>query len=211
MSLFAKKTVEHSLNFSLGTKKLILIVGLGNIGKEYAGTRHNIGFECLDIFRENQSEFDAWKDKKELFCQLATGTFNGDTKVILAKPSTFMNNSGKAVQAITSFFKLQNDSVTIVHDELDIPFGQIRTRTGGGSAGHNGIKSISSSIGDDYNRIRIGILNDKPEQMESADYVLAKFTKNEQEELPLLKREVQSILIELIYSSKLLAETRTYI
>lgn len=210
MSLFQKKILEHSLNYSLNSKKTLIIAGLGNIGAEYVNTRHNIGFACLEALKGSQSEFEPWQTKKTLHCELSTGTL-GETKVILAKPTTFMNNSGQAISAILNFYKMEPSQLIVVHDELDLPFGQIRARVGGGSAGHNGIKSISSQIGEDYGRIRIGIMGDKPEQMDSADYVLAKFSKSEQESLSKLIREVQSLLIEIIYQGKVLPETRNFI
>lgn len=210
MSLFQKKTVEHSQNFTLGSAKSLVIVGLGNIGKEYDLTRHNIGFACVDALHDSQSEFTPWQDKKALFCTLSTGTF-GDTKVILIKPTTFMNESGKSIRAVLDFYKLPVGAVTVVHDELDVNFGQIRTRVGGSSAGHNGIKSVTSHIGDVYGRVRVGVMGEKPEQMDTADYVLAKFSSEEQKDLPLLKREVQSVLIELIYRGELYPDTRSFI
>ena len=209
MSLFQKKTVEHSLNFSLEGSKHLLIVGLGNIGKEYDTTRHNIGFDCLDAFKETQSEFEPWQNKKALFCQMSSGTF-GTTKVTLTKPSTLMNNSGQSVQAVSDYFKIPAKDTFVVHDDLDINFGQIRTRVGGGSAGHNGIKSVTSHIGDSYGRIRVGIMGDKPEQMDTSDYVLAKFSNLEQKDISKLTREVSSILIELIYRGELYPETRNF-
>jgi PTH1 family peptidyl-tRNA hydrolase len=210
MSLFQKKTVEHSQNFTLGNAKTLVIVGLGNPGKEYDKTRHNIGFDCLDALRDSQTEFTPWQVKKNLFCIESTGSF-GDTKVILIKPTTFMNESGKSVRAILDYYKLPVSSLTAVHDELDIVFGQIRTRVGGSSAGHNGIKSITNQISAEYGRVRIGILGIKPTQMDTADYVLAKFSSEELINLSLLKREVQSILIELIYRRELYPDTRNFL
>ncbi len=210
MSLFQKKTVEHSLNFSMGASDTLVIVGLGNIGKEYENTRHNIGFACVDALHDTQSEFEPWQDKKNLFCQLSAGNFS-NTKVILVKPTTFMNESGKAVRAVLDFYKIPAAKVVVVHDELDIPFGQIRTRIGGSSAGHNGIKSVTSHNSDAYGRVRVGVMGDKPEQMDTADYVLAHFSANEKKDLSLLKREVQSILIEFIYRGEVFADTRSFI
>ncbi len=211
MSLFQKKTVEHSQNFSMTTSmsNTVIIVGLGNVGKQYEQTRHNIGFVCLDALHESQSEFEPWQDKKNLFCQLSSGTF-GQTKVILIKPTTFMNDSGKSVRAVLDFYKIPLNKMTVVHDELDIPFGQIRTRIGGGSAGHNGIKSIVKHADEAFGRVRIGINAERPEEMESADFVLARFSKEEQVELKKLEREVQSILIEYIYRGEMIAETRSF-
>ncbi len=210
MSLFQKKTVEHSLNFTLNKPNNLLIVGLGNIGKEYENTRHNIGFDCLDELRSSQSEFTPWQTKKDLHCLFSSANFS-DTKVILVKPTTFVNNSGKSISSVLNYFKLPLKSLVVVHDDLDINFGLVRCKIGGSSAGHNGIKSISNLVGEDYGRIRIGVNNEHPPKMETADYVLAKFSNLEQTKLPLLKREVQSILTEFIYRQELLPETRNFL
>lgn len=194
--------------YSLGQNKSVLIVGLGNIGKEYEGTRHNIGFTVLDTFREKQN-FPAWIEKKDLKCHLAS-TQMGDTKVILIKPTTFMNNSGEAVQTVVHFYKIDPSSVVVIHDELDIPFGQIRTRTGGGSAGNNGIKSISSHLGEQYGRVRVGIGPKIHPQMDSADFVLGKFSPTESTQIANLTREASAILSEYIYGGELVSETRSF-
>jgi PTH1 family peptidyl-tRNA hydrolase len=210
MALYVKKTVEQSLNYSLTSKNIFIIVGLGNSGAAYTNTRHNIGFACVDALHASQNEFQPWQDNKKLFCHTSNGTF-GQTKVILVKPTTFMNESGKAVRAVMDFFKVSVENIVAVHDELDLPFGQIRTRIGGSSAGNNGIKSVISHIGDGFGRVRIGIDGSKPEGMETSDYVLAKFSKDEENHLSLLKREVQSILIEFIYRGELYPDTRNFI
>ena len=208
MGLFVSKTVSRS-NFDINAGNTLVIVGLGNIGKEYTGTRHNIGFECVDSLQKAQSEFSNWQVKNPLRCELSQGTF-GQTKVILIKPTTLMNNSGKAVKAVCDYYKLPSNKITIVHDELDIPFGQIRTRFDGGSAGNNGIKSVIEHLGNEFGRIRIGISGEKG-HLDSSSYVLARFNPAESKELTKLKREVQSILIELIYRGELYPETRSFI
>lgn len=195
--------------YTLGQNKTALIVGLGNIGKEYVGTRHNIGFIVLDQFREKQ-DFSNWIEKKDLKCHMATSQM-GDTKVILIKPTTFMNNSGEAVQAVLHFYKIDPGNLIVVHDELDIPFGQIRTRTGGSSAGNNGIKSITQHIGEQYGRLRIGIGPKTPAQIDSADFVLAKFSATEEAQIANLTREANAILSEYVYGGELLHETRSFI
>ena len=208
MGLFVRKENEESINYTISASNTLVIAGLGNPGKEYENTRHNVGFACIDALKEAQREFSEWQEKKTLHCNISSGNF-GQTKVILVKPTTFMNESGRAIQGALNFYKLSTKQLTVVHDELDIPFGQIRTRQGGGHAGHNGIRSVIQYIGDDFGRVRIGIDNpDKPGQQDSADYVLGKFTKKEQAEIPKLTREVQSILIELIYRGELYADTR---
>lgn len=199
--------------YTLGMQKSVMIVGLGNIGKKYDGTRHNIGFACIDALADSQS-IDNWTDKKDMKCLVATGTL-GDTRVILCKPTTYMNNSGEAIQAVAHFYKIQPNNIVAVHDELDLNFGQIRTRMGGSSAGHNGIKSLSQHMGEDYGRVRIGVgpksAGQRTDAMDSADFVLAKFGNAETEQLPNLTKETTAILTEFIYSSKLPAETRTFL
>lgn len=195
--------------YTLGQNKTVLIVGLGNPGKEYEGTRHNIGFEAVDRFAGDH-DFPAWIEKKDLKCRF-TQTQLGEAKVIVIKPTTFMNLSGEAVQAVANFYKIGAENIIVVHDELDIPFGQIRTRVGGSSAGHNGIKSVTGQIGDQYGRVRIGIGPKLHEKQDSADFVLAKFGSKEQEQLKNLTREVSAILSEYVYGNELPHETRTFI
>ncbi len=212
MSLFTRRPQAGPVTqlYTLGQNKTVLIVGLGNIGKEYNETRHNIGFACLDAFVA-ANEFDAWIDKKDLRCHVATATL-ADTRVVAIKPTTFMNLSGEAVQAVAHFYKIPAEKIVVVHDELDIPFGQIRTRIGGSSAGHNGLKSIIKYIGEGFGRVRIGIGPKTPEQIDSADFVLGHFSKDQQTEMPNLTREANAILSEYAYGGgQLLAETRNFI
>lgn len=210
MALFQRKpdTTSPPL-YSLGLNRTVIIVGLGNPGKEYDGTRHNIGFACLDALTSKQ-EFDPWMEKKDLKCQL-TSRLIGSTRVIAVKPTTYMNLSGEAVQAVGNFYKVAPEQTVVLHDELDIPFGQIRTRMGGGSAGHNGIKSILQHCGENFGRIRIGIGPKTPEQIDSADFVLTTFTPDQRAEMPALLKEAQAILTEYIYGETLPAETRSFI
>lgn len=212
MALFQKRPqVSDAIQFyTLGQNKTVLLVGLGNIGKEYDGTRHNIGFAVLDYFVSKNSEMNGWIEKKDFKCFLSQGQF-GDTRVIAIKPTTLMNNSGEAVQAVAHFYKIAPSSTVILHDELDIEFGQIRTRTGGSAAGHNGVKSVIQHFGEDTGRVRIGIGPKKPAQMDSADFVLASFTKKEQAQLGNLNQEVNSLLSEYLYGTTLPNETRTFI
>jgi PTH1 family peptidyl-tRNA hydrolase len=122
-----------------------------------------------------------------------------------------MNLSGEAVQAVAAFYKIASDRIVVVHDELDIDFGQIRLRVGGSSAGHNGIKSVSGAIGEAYARIRIGVGPKKPARMPSEDFVLQKFSTEQEAELPNLKREVLAILSEYLYGGQLPHETRSFL
>ncbi|MES2971944.1 MAG: aminoacyl-tRNA hydrolase [Patescibacteria group bacterium] len=212
MALFQKKPDVGGSNkpiYTLGLQKTVLIVGLGNPGKKYNGTRHNIGFEVIDALALSQ-EITDWADKKDLKCLVATGNI-GFTRVILCKPTTYMNLSGEAVQAISHFYKISLDSIVAVHDELDIPFGQIRTRVGGSDAGHNGIKSVIEQIGESFGRIRIGVGPKTPPRIDSADFVLAKFSSDEQTQRENLLREATSILTEYIHGAQLASETRSFI
>lgn len=208
MALFQKKpqSTTSAPLYTLGLNKSALLVGLGNPGKQYEGTRHNIGFACLDAFAKAH-DFDPWIQKRDLKSLIAVKTL-GDVRVILCKPQTFMNNSGAAVQAAAHFYKVHPDNMVVIHDELDIPFGQIRMRTGGSDAGHKGIKSLTQHLGPDFGRIRIGISAET--QMPGADFVLAKFSKDEQSQISALVREVTSILTEYIYRSELQPETRSF-
>lgn len=212
MSLFQRRPqTTNPITFTtVGLNRNVLVVGLGNIGKEYDGTRHNVGFACLDAFVEKSIEMGPWIDKKDLKCHMSTGQM-GETRVIAIKPTTFMNNSGEAVQAVSHFYKIHPDKTVVVHDELDIDFGQIRIRKGGSSAGHNGIKSVTQHIGEDYGRIRVGIGPKKPARIDSADFVLKKFSSDEQGHMNELTREVTAILSEIIYGAQLPNETRNFL
>lgn len=210
MGLFHKR--EHaqtdiSYSISIGNEQVKLIVGLGNPGKKYDMTRHNIGFMCLDALAE--AENGQWLEKKSLkalICDLRLG----QSRVLLCKPLTYMNLSGEAVQAVQSYFKLDNAHTAVVHDELDIVFGQIRTRVGGSAAGHNGIKSLIQHVGEDFGRVRVGVANQFAGQIDSADFVLQKFNKEEQGGLKALTTEVSSILNEFIFGD-LPADTRKFL
>lgn len=212
MALFQRRPqLGDSIQYyTLGRNKTLLIVGLGNVGAKYDGTRHNIGFTVVDEFAR-KNDFPGWIDKKDLKCHL-TSHIVGDTRVILIKPTTFMNLSGEAVQATAAFYKIAPDSIVIVHDELDIPFGQLRMRIGGSSAGQNGIKSVIQHIGDQFGRVRVGIGPKTPEQMETSDFVIAHFSKEQQEHLGELTREATAVLSEYVFSGQALTtETRNFL
>ena len=203
--------VSNPVNYvTVGLNKTVLLVGLGNPGAKYVDTRHNIGFTCLDSFQQANSDMSPWMEKKDLKCLFSSGQL-GQARVIAIKPTTFMNLSGEAVHAVMSFYKIPLEQVVAVYDELDVDFGHIRTRVGGGSAGHNGVKSIIETEGEEFGRIRIGIGPKPHAEMDSADFVLQKFTKKELEHLPALTREVNAILSEYVYGSELLHETRSFL
>ena len=150
-----------------------LIIGLGNPGKEYENTRHNIGFMVLDNYLGNIS----WKEK---FNGLYYDTCVGDEKVIFLKPQTYMNLSGNSVQEFVNFYKISNMDLLVIQDDLDLPFLSYRLKCKSSSGGHNGIKSIISCLGtDEIPRLKIGIAHDK--SMDTKDYVLGKFSKEDVE------------------------------
>lgn len=151
-----------------------LLVGLGNPGSEYAGTRHNMGFQAVDAIVRRFSFSDWKKDCKGV---IARGEIDGE-KVIVLKPHTFMNLSGEAVLAAISFFKIKPADVIIFHDDLDLPVGKVKVKTGGSAAGHNGIKNIDGHIGPDYMRVRIGVAQDRG--IDTVDYVLGKPSEEDQ-------------------------------
>jgi PTH1 family peptidyl-tRNA hydrolase len=196
--------------YSVGLNKTILLVGLGNPGKEYDLTRHNVGFLCIDEFVRKTDEMEAWQHKKNLKCLLSSGQM-GDTRVIAIKPTTFMNLSGEAVQAVASFYKASPGNTAVIHDELDIDFGQIRLRKGGSDAGHNGVKSVTQHLGEDYGRIRVGVGPKQPAKIDSTGFVLQKFSVEEQAQLTNLTREVNAILSEYLYGAELPHDTRSFI
>ena len=156
-----------------------LIVGLGNPGTKYAGTRHNIGFDTVTALSDLHG---IALDRKE--CKAVCGRgFIGGEKVILAQPQTFMNNSGESVRAFMDFYKLSPEDVLIIYDDIDLEPGHIRIRKKGSAGGHNGMKSIISHMGTDtFSRIRLGV-GKKPEGWDLADWVLARFPKELEPEI----------------------------
>ena len=212
MPLFQRKpqTSDPKSFYSIGLNKNALLVGLGNPGKEYEDTRHNIGFKCINAFVSKNEDMTDWIDKKDLKCLLSSGRL-GDTRVIAIKPTTFMNLSGEAVQAVAHFYKIHPDDILVLHDELDVDFGQIRLRKGGSSAGHNGIKSVTQNIGEDYGRVRIGVGPKTPARIKSEDFVLQKFSAEQAAQLPNLIQEVSAVLSEYVYGGQLPHETRNFL
>lgn len=153
---------------------MILIVGLGNPGKKYIKTRHNIGFRIVD----------------------ALGEIISDTNIILLKPKSFMNNSGKAVQETLAYYKIPPENLIVVHDEIDLPFGEIRVSDNSSSAGHKGIQSIIDELKThNFTRFRIGIRQEtENKKQEISDFVLGKFSKKEEKELEeITKRAIEKI------------------
>ena len=165
--------------------KPILIVGLGNPGAEYMNTRHNAGFIALDLLAPGDS---VWKKEKNA---LTTRMVCDGHKIILAKPQTYMNNSGDSVGPLMAFYKIPLENLIVVHDDMDLKVGTIREKVGGSSAGHNGIKSIDAAVGNEYKRIRIGIGHprDFDLKINPIDWVLGKF---DDEQLKLIHSAIRA-------------------
>ncbi len=157
-----------------------LVVGLGNPGPRYAGNRHNVGFMVLDeLARRVRGSFKAHRGRADVVEDRIAGV-----RVVLAKPKCYMNESGGPVTSLRDFYKVPAESIVVVHDELDIPFASLRLKLGGGDNGHNGLKSVTKSLGTrDYHRVRFGIGRPTGRQ-DPADYVLTDFSPAERRELP---------------------------
>lgn len=171
---------------------MVLVVGLGNPGKKYDRTRHNAGFHVLDAVAEAHGFADYREKFSALICK---GSVRGEDLTLL-KPQTFMNLSGESVQPAQAFLKVALSSIIVVHDELDLPFGEVRVKVGGGSAGHNGLKSITQRLGSpDYVRVRMGIGRPPPGfRGDVADWVLAEPAGVEAAEWPdLIRRGVGAL------------------
>lgn len=182
-----------------------LVVGLGNPGPEYAGNRHNVGFMCADVLA-GQMGVTFKRDRSRALA--ANGRLRG-VPVTLAKPLSFMNLSGGAVASLRAFYKLPAEQIVVLHDELDLPFGVIRLKLGGGDGGHNGLRSVTAALGTrDYHRLRIGI-GRPPGRMDPADFVLRNFSAAERKELPeILGRSADAV--ETLLTSGLAAAQNQY-
>lgn len=153
---------------------MFIIAGLGNPGNDHCNNRHNLGFMAIDCIHSFYS-FSSWK--KKFYAEISEGNLDG-IKTILSKPQTFMNLSGKSIIEVINFYKPLLKNCLIIHDEMDIPVGKLRIKTGGGDSGHNGLKSISEKCGRDYKRLRIGI--GRPQNAEYVSkYVLSSFSSEE--------------------------------
>ncbi|MGW1837931.1 aminoacyl-tRNA hydrolase [Streptomyces sp. BBFR2] len=160
-----------------------LVVGLGNPGPEYAGNRHNVGFMVADLLAERmRGKFKSHKARAQVVEGRVGPPGPGSRRVVVAKPMSFMNLSGGPVAALRDFYKVPVERIVAVHDELDIDYGALRLKLGGGDNGHNGLKSITKSSGAEYHRVRFGI-GRPPGRMPVADFVLKDFGAAERKEL----------------------------
>jgi len=161
----------------------VLVVGLGNPGPQYAKTRHNVGFMVADLLAARMGA--SFKVHKRSGAEVATGRLGGRS-VVLAKPRTYMNESGRHVGPLAKFYSVDPGDVVVIHDELDIDFGRVRLKLGGGEGGHNGLRSIANALGTkDFQRVRIGI-GRPPGRKDPAAFVLEPFNATERAEVPTL-------------------------
>ena len=185
-----------------------IIIGLGNPGKEYENTRHNIGFFFVDKLRELWN-FSDWEFNKKFNAEISKSIYELRTKnqeLLLAKPATYMNLSGEAVQAILTFYKLTPDDIIVIHDDLDIAVGKYKIATDSSSAGHNGVQNIIDTLGTQkFKRIRIGIgteasTEDSAEKcrLGAHDYVLDKFSEEEVEQIKKIFEDILSEIKKLL-------------
>lgn len=178
-----------------------LLVGLGNPGEKYDNSRHNLGFVTLDHLLQKLEKLKQtfWNEEKK-FKAMTKEIQIGNEKIILFKPTTFMNDSGKAVKAYSSYFKIEPQHIVVVHDELDMPLGKIRVRFGGSGGGHNGVNSIIEHLGTDkFLRIRMGIGKEARRvgtQNGTSDYVLGTFETHEKGKVnSMVKQAIKDILL----------------
>ena len=171
-----------------------LVVGLGNPGQEYAGNRHNVGF---DVVAELAARAKAPPLREKFGAAIGEATIRGE-RVLLCKPMEFMNVSGQSVARVAKFWKIAPESTVVVHDDLDLPFGRLKLGAGGGHTGHNGIRSLLADLGTaDFLRVRFGIGRPAPGGA-AADYVLADFSRAEQKDLPQLRSQAADAVEEIL-------------
>ncbi len=179
-----------------------LIVGLGNPGTEHSRNRHNAGWLALDHFATQKSlAFSQDKRSGSLITELLTP--DSDVHALLVKPQGFMNNSGQAVASLVNFYKLTPVDLAVIYDELALPFGTMRIREGGSSAGHNGVESIIKAVGDGFTRIRIGIANESADRVDDTNFVLANFNPDERKRLPVILSYAVEAIDRFIQDAKL--------
>jgi len=160
-----------------------LILGLGNVGPKYDKTRHNLGFMVVDVLIEEHACSDL-KTFPKFNAMISECAYNGE-KIIVVKPTTFVNKSGEALKAVMNYYKVNKEDILVIYDDKDMEFGKIRFRDTGSSGGHNGIKSVIEALGsEEFMRIKVGIADPKhPAFEEASDFVLSKFSKNELEQI----------------------------
>jgi peptidyl-tRNA hydrolase, PTH1 family len=184
-----------------------LLVGLGNNGAKYARTRHNLGFMVLDALVDQQGWAKPQPDSK-LQGSVSKDSFGAPEEgIVLLKPATMMNLSGRSIAAAAHYYQIPAEDVWVIYDDIDLEFGTLRVRQGGGSGGHNGLKSIIQHIGPDFGRIRLGVSNELRESADTAHFVLAQFTTDEQQQLPKVISAAATVISEHLEVGTLTVQT----
>lgn len=201
----------------MANQKIRIIVGLGNPGKEYAATRHNAGFIAVEALAQAiiGGENLAWREDKRLKAEVVEGNFSG-SKLVFAKPQTFMNLSGVAVANIAQFYKIETKDIWVIHDDLDLPLGKVQIKMGGNSAGHHGLESITNELKSaEFVRVRFGIrgaelrITHNEEGIDTTEFVTSKFTSTE---LDVFNKVIEAFVakaMEILETDGGLTETQT--
>ena len=197
------------------TSSAWLVVGLGNPGPKYAGNRHNVGQMVVDVLAGRLASPANWQRPSRAQAMVCTGRLGlglgavPGPRVVLAKPTTYMNTSGGPVSALCQYFDIPADQLVVVHDEVDIPFDTIKLKAGGGEGGHNGLRDISKALGTrDYARVRVGV-GRPPGRMDTADWVLRDFTGPDRDALPVLVDKAADA-VQMLMTEGLLAAQGKY-
>lgn len=170
-------SISYKNEVIVGSERMFLVVGLGNIGKQYEHTRHNVGFDIIDLIGDRYNIAISREKFKGMYGE---GNINGK-KVILLKPSTYMNLSGESVREVINFYKIENENIIVIYDDISLDVGRLRIRSQGSAGGHNGIKNIIANLGTDvFPRVKVGVGQPKGELV---SHVLGKFSKEDSEML----------------------------
>lgn len=170
----------------------VLVAGLRNPGADYQGTRHNVGFEVVSLVA-SRNGVELGRAPSRVPAQVATAG-RGDGRMLLAAPTTYMNESGRAVRAILDYWKVDTSDLLVVHDDIDLPFGRLRVQVGGGAGGHNGIRSLERALGTrEFSRLKFGV-GRPPGQMDPAAFVLQRFSKAEREEVDIAIEDAADVV-----------------
>jgi PTH1 family peptidyl-tRNA hydrolase len=175
--------------------KMKLIFAQGNPEARYNHTRHNIGFAVIDDFAKAHGA--EWTDKPKFHALIAETTIDGE-KVLLAKPTTYYNETGLSARSLVDFYKIESHNVLVIHDDLSLPFGTVRVRSKGSDAGNNGIKSLNSHLNEGFRRIRVGIWNEQRTIIDDVDFVLGKLTDSEKDTFPKIATTVEKLLTDFV-------------
>lgn len=187
-----KKLLQTKPGTNRGSNPTRAVIGLRNPGPDYEGTRHNSGYEVLARVLERAGE-KLGRGPSRVRAQI-TQVGSGDSRLMYAVPMTYMNESGRAVRALLDYFGLSPQSILVVHDDIDLPFGRLRLQVGGGTGGNNGVRSIETALGTrDFSRLKIGV-GRPPGQMDPADFVLRPFTKAERSEVELMIEDAADVI-----------------